>query len=717
MKKAVLFTDLDGTLLDEAYNYSKTRPALNLIQRCAAPFILCSGKTRAAIKVHRRVLGNSHPYISESGGGIFIPHGYFKTAIDAEESDGERVIRLGKPYALIREQFQRLRSQLNARVRGFGDMSVEEVASLMGLSYSEALLARQRDFAEPFVFDGPVETRFLHAIEASGLSWTQGRIFHMMGNHDKGRALKILMALYKRQFGEASSVAFGDGMNDLPMMIVADQRVLVRRQNLSVDARITLDELTVTNLPGPSGWNEAVLNLLGKQISEQGKEEGTRKSIADIFDAAIKAVDPYNAVMNSIQIGEDKLNVAGQAYDLSEYRRVVVVGAGKATARMAVAIESLLGDRISEGLVIVKEGHAEPLSRIELVEADHPVPSEAGVHATKRILNMVRESDDRTLVIALISGGASALLVAPVDEITLQDKQETTRLLLRSGADIFELNTVRKHLSMVKGGQLAKAAFPAELVTLVLSDVIGDRLDVIASGPTTEDSSTFAEAWGVICKFGLQKKVLRRVADYLKQGVSGVNAETVKSSDPCLARTRNLIIASNMQALRAAEQQAIKYGYSTRIVTDQLQGEASDVARYLAWLARDELAAMAPGESRCLLCGGETTVTVQGDGSGGRNQELALCFAREIEGVTGVMLLTAGTDGNDGPTDAAGALVDGSTVQDARRVGIQPDEYLERNDSYHFFQRLENQTGVHCHLKTGPTGTNVMDIQILLLNR
>jgi hydroxypyruvate reductase len=596
-------------------------------------------------------------------------------------------------------------------------MSIEEISAVTGLSREDALLAKQRDFSEPFVFDGPVQTRFLHAIEASGLTWTQGTVFHIMGNHDKGRALKILMALYKRQFGEVSSVAFGDAMNDLPMMIVADQPVLVRRQNLSVDARITLDGLTVTNLPGPSGWNEAVLNLLGKQISEQGKVEGARNAGVDIFGAAIKAVDPYNAVMNSMQTGEDHLTVADHEYKFDEYQRVVVVGAGKATARMALAIETLVRDRISEGLIIVKEGHVEPLVHIELVEADHPVPSQAGVLATKRILDMVRASDARTLVIALISGGASALLVAPVDEITLQDKQETTRLLLNSGADIFELNTVRKHLSMVKGGQLAKAAFPAELVTLVLSDVIGDPLDVIASGPTTEDSSTFADAWDVVSKFGLQKKIPRRVADYLQQGVSGLHAETVKGSNPCLAKARNLIIANNMRALRAAEQQAIRCGYATRIVTDQLQGEASDAARYLAWLARDELAAMAPGESRCLLCGGETTVTVHGAGSGGRNQELALYFALEIEGLDGLVLLSGGTDGNDGPTDAAGAIVDGNTCAEARRVGVVPHEYLDRNDSYHFFQRLEKQTGVHCHLKTGPTGTNVMDIQIVLLRK
>ncbi|MGC2165809.1 MAG: HAD-IIB family hydrolase [Gallionella sp.] len=717
MKKAVIFTDLDGTLLDDAYNYSKVRPALNLIQRSDTPFILYSSKTRAEINVYRLGLKNSHPYIAENGGGIFIPHGYFKTPIDAEISEGDRVILLGQPYGTIREQFVRLRKQLNVTVRGFGDMSVSEVASLTGLSGGDAALAKQRDFDEPFVFDGPVEKRFLRAIEACGLTWTQGRIFHVMGNHDKGRALKILMTLYKRQFGDVSSIALGDGMNDLPMLIAADRPVLVKRQNYSVDARLTVPNLMTTKLPGPAGWNEAVTNLLGLQISEKHRDAADRNELLDIFNAALVAVDPYNAVLSAAHVTQNQLHVAGNDYNLAKYDRIVVVGAGKATARMALALESLLGYKINAGVIVVKQGHTVPLVYIHQVEASHPVPNDAGIAATRRILSMARDADERTLVIALVSGGASALLVAPVEAITLQDKRETTQLLLNAGATIFELNAVRKHLSMVKGGRLAQAVYPGELVTLILSDVIGDPLDVIASGPTSPDTSTFADAWAVIKKFGLQDRIPRRVAHYLQQGVAGVSVETVKESNPCLANTRNVMVASNRQALSAAEQRALLSGYATRIVTDQLQGDARDAARYLAKVAREELALMAPGDFRCLLCGGETTVTVHGDGKGGRNQELALYFALEIEGLNGVSLLSAGTDGNDGPTDAAGAIVDGSTVAEARRFALSPFEYLSRNDSYHFFQRLDAESGLRCHLKTGPTGTNVMDIQIVLLNK
>ncbi len=449
-----------------------------------------------------------------------------------------------------------------------------------------------------------------------------------------------------------------------------------------------------------------------------------RQNLLDIFNAALAAADPYNAVLNAASVEHDQLKISGARYDLASFSRIIVVGAGKATARMALAVESLLGDRIAAGLIVVKDGHTAPLDIIEQVEASHPVPNEAGIMGARRILNMARAADEKTLVIGLISGGASALLISPVESVTLQDKQETTRLLLNAGADIFELNAVRKHLSTVKGGGLARAVFPAQLVTLIVSDVIGDPLDVIASGPTSPDNSTFAEAWAVIEKFGLQKQLPPRVADYLKNGIAGKAPETVKANDACLAKTRNVIVASIRQALAAAEQRSAQLGFSPKMISDTLQGEAGDAARFLAQTARSELASMQANERRCLLCGGETTVTVRGSGKGGRNQELALAFALEIEGwamaidgLPGVSMLSAGTDGSDGPTDAAGAMVDGDTVSKAKELGIDPLSYLANNDSYSFFQRFDGTSGTRSHFKTGPTGTNVMDIQIVLLNK
>jgi len=718
MKKTVIFTDLDGTLLDEAsYSHAKALSALSVIAASGTPLILCSSKTRAELEEYRARLDNAHPFVAENGGGIFIPRGYFSTPVEAEEANGYQLILLGTPYAEIRHHFVRLREQLHVKVRGFADMMVAEVAALTGLSEGEAALSKQRDFDEPFIFEGEPDENFLHAIETAGLRWTQGRIFHIMGNHDKGRAVSILVSLYKKQFGGVASIALGDSLNDLPMLLAVDRPVLVRHKDGSFDTRISIPDLLKTQLPGAAGWNEAMLQLLAHESDENASALPERKILMDIFNAALAAVDPYNAVLKAARVEHDRLLVAGAKYDLAVFERIIVVGAGKATARMALAVETLLGDKIAAGLIVVKDGHTEPLAIIEQVEAAHPIPNQAGIVGTQRILQMVRGADEKTLVICLLSGGASALLVAPVEGVTLQDKQEATRLLLNAGASINEMNAVRKHLSMVKGGKLAHSAFPAQLVTLIVSDVIGDPLDVIASGPTSPDNSTFAEARAVIAKYNLREILPPRVADYLQRGSTGQAPETVKEHDPCLTRTHNAIIASIRQVLTAAQEKAVQLGFVAQTISDTLQGEARDAAHFLAQAVRSELAAMQANERRCLLCGGETTVTVRGNGKGGRNQEFALAFALEIDGLCGVAMLSAGTDGSDGPTDAAGAMVGGRTASHARAHGIDPLRYLANNDSYAFFQQFDTASGAHSHLKTGPTGTNVMDIQIVLLNK
>src|SRR3989338_1634279 len=296
------------------------------------------------------------------------------------------------------------------------------------------------------------------------------------------------------------------------------------------------------------------------------------------------------------------------------------MGEGQATERMVVGVEDLLGARIAAGLVIVKQGHREPLRTIEQVEATHPVPNADGLQGAQRILQMAQDADEKTLLICLLSGGSSALLVAPAAGLTLQDKQEATALLLNAGASIGELNAVRKHLSAVKGGRLVQAAYPAQVLALILSDVIGDRLDTIASGPTAPDDSSFADAWAVIEKYGLREKIPARVGEYLQRGMGGLEAETVKSGDPCLTAARNVVVGSLGLALAAAAEEARRLGYETEILGADLQGEARDAAKFLARRVRATLAGMHPRERRCLLSGGETTVTVRGTGQGGRNQ-------------------------------------------------------------------------------------------------
>jgi glycerate-2-kinase len=434
-----------------------------------------------------------------------------------------------------------------------------------------------------------------------------------------------------------------------------------------------------------------------------------------IFEAGLKAVDPYSAVMRALRLEGDTLYVDSVRYELDVYDSITVVGAGKATARMALALEELLGERISVGLIVVKYGHGESLRYIEQVEAAHPVPDVAGVTATRRILAMVSAADTRSLVIALLSGGASALLVAPASGITLQDKQKCTRLLLEAGADISELNTVRKHFSAIKGGRFAQAVYPASLLTLIISDVIGDSLGVIASGPTAVDDSTYADALAVLAHYHLQEKIPTSVLRHLQAGRDNFVAETVKQDAPCWSKTHNVVIANLQLALQAALIKAQQLCYRSRIVSATLQGEARSVARDLAELAKAELQQMQVDERRCLLSGGETTVTVSGKGLGGRNQELALAFAIEVAGITGVSLMSAGTDGTDGPNDAAGASVDGATISRAHSLDAQ--QYLADNDSYHYFELADALSAGSSHLKTGATGTNVMDMQILLLQK
>ena len=290
-----------------------------------------------------------------------------------------------------------------------------------------------------------------------------------------------------------------------------------------------------------------------------------QEQLRELFNAGLTAVDPYRAVTRALRIENGILTAGGSVYDLNGFDRVLVVGAGKAAAAMAAAVESILGGRIDRGAVVVKYGHGGKLSTIEQVEAAHPVPDNAGVQGTQRILELVRHADEKTLVICLLSGGGSALLVAPLPGITLEDKQRTTELLLRAGATIDELNAVRKHLSAVKGGRLAQIACPATVVTLILSDVIGDRLDVIASGPTASDSSTFSDASQVIEKYGLKTAIPPQVASFLERGMAGQEPETVKSGDACFLRTRNVIVGSSAQALAAAREKAAALGWRPEV--------------------------------------------------------------------------------------------------------------------------------------------------------
>jgi glycerate 2-kinase len=427
-----------------------------------------------------------------------------------------------------------------------------------------------------------------------------------------------------------------------------------------------------------------------------------------IARSALAAADPVEAVRRHVTVRNEALVVGRTRYPLSRFERIFVIGAGKASAAMAVAVERLLGRRIHGGLINVKYGHTAKLKRIELNECAHPVPDEAGVRGSERIASIAAAATERDLVLCLISGGGSALMPAPTEGITLAQKQDTTKLLLACGATIHEINPVRKHLSTLKGGQLARLAYPATTVTLMLSDVIGDNLDVIGSGPTVPDLSTFETALSVLRKYSILDKVPAGVRSRLEAGARGEIEDTPKS----LERVQNLLVGSNPLAVDAAKEKARSLGYRTLILSTTIQGETRDVAGVHASIGREVRDSGHPLRApACVICGGETTVTLHGDGKGGRNQEFALAGALDIEGVKDTLLLSIGTDGTDGPTDAAGAWCDGTTVARARKAGLDPAAFLARNDSYVFFDKLGDL------IKTGPTNTNVMDVRLILVGK
>jgi glycerate 2-kinase len=435
-----------------------------------------------------------------------------------------------------------------------------------------------------------------------------------------------------------------------------------------------------------------------------------RQHAIEIFRAALAAADAGNAVRRHLSVQAGSIKAGGLRLPLKNVDRVFLIAAGKAAVQMAATVEEIIGTRLTHGIAVTKHGHAtSTLRRVEIIEARHPIPDQAGVRASTAIRALLRELNARDLVLVAISGGASALLSAPAKPITLHAKQKTTDLLLRAGATIHELNAVRKHISTLKGGRLASLAYPATVVSLILSDVIGDRLDVIGSGPTAPDTSTFADAMGVLKKFGLLTTVPPGVRERLEQGTRGEIEETPKPGDPLLKQVHNIVIGSNRLALEAAAQEAKTRGFHPLILSSAIDGETREVARTHAQILREVALSGHPVRSpACILSGGETTVAIQGKGKGGRNQEFALAAAFEIEGLPNLAVLSAGTDGTDGPTDAAGAIATGDTTRRARQRGLDPKKHLAENDSYPFFDALGSL------LKTGPTGTNVMDIHVLL---
>jgi len=452
----------------------------------------------------------------------------------------------------------------------------------------------------------------------------------------------------------------------------------------------------------------------------------TRQDAEAIFRAAVARVDPAPMIERAVAVeagpGGPVLVVrAGEAearYPLSDFDRIFATGMGKASARMAAGLERALGERLTGGLVAVKEGHVEKLSRVRLVEAGHPVPDNRSIAAAAAILGLGASLGTvltaRDLVVVLVSGGGSAILCSPAEGMSLEDKAGTTRLLLASGATINEVNCVRKHLSAVKGGRLAAALAPATVLALVLSDVVGDDLDAIASGPTVPDPTSFADALAIVRRYGIEDRLPAAAAGRLRAGAAGLVPDTPKPGDPLFSRTRTILVGSNRLALDAAAAEARARGYRSLVLSSRIIGEAREIGLVFLGIGKDIACSGFPLERpACIVSGGETTVTIRGKGRGGRNQEMALSFlaalGRSPKDGESLVFLSGGTDGNDGPTDAAGAFADLALWRAARAAGLDPEAALAENDSWTFFAAAGGL------VRTGPTNTNVCDVQVLLV--
>jgi hydroxypyruvate reductase len=442
------------------------------------------------------------------------------------------------------------------------------------------------------------------------------------------------------------------------------------------------------------------------------------EDLKNIYRDAVREVDPAALIQSRVKKDGRTLWIRSPdtniSEDLSRYKQVIVLGVGKASARMASAIENILGDELSEGFVITKYGHGLKLRKIKGMEAGHPVPDENSLEGARILAQMAAAADENTLIINLISGGGSSLFCLPAEGISLEDKRQTTKALLASGADIDEMNCIRKHISQVKGGGLARIASPARLINLILSDVIGDRIDTIASGITAPDTTTFQDALSIVRKYALEDKLPQAVRDHLSQGAQGKIPETPKASDPAFRDTVNIILGNNTLACNAAYATAKRLGYDTRILSATLAGEASEAGSYFAQLAKEIDSGKAGiAKPAAMIAGGETTVTIRGKGKGGRNQEMALAFAIELHKIlpcsSNIFFLSAGTDGSDGPTDAAGAFVTPAIMEKMKAISAQAAASLAENDAYNFFSNTGDL------FKTGPTYTNVCDMQILLV--
>ncbi len=436
-----------------------------------------------------------------------------------------------------------------------------------------------------------------------------------------------------------------------------------------------------------------------------------RRLVVETLESTLASVDPHRLVSQHVERRGDKLLANHEITRLRDYDRVFLVGAGKASGAMAETLEGILGNRLKGGLIVVPTGQRSPgLSRVKPIASSHPIPDESSVRAAKELVSLVEKLDDRDLLICVMSGGGSALVSLPAEPLTIADKGRVVQLVMNAGATIVELNTVRKHLSAIKGGWLARRSAAGKILGLHISDVVGDRLDSIASGPISPDPTTFSDAIEILRKYSLWESIPSVAAEILREGAKGDIPETPKASDPCFRKVSHHVVGNNRIACSSAQRYLRSKGVKTKMLSSSMTGEARHLGVFIGSLAREIVKSDEPFTKPCaFIVGGETTVSVTGSGLGGRNQECAMACAREIQGLGGVAMASIGTDGIDGPTDAAGAIVDGITLSRSEALKLDFDDLLAQNNSYRFFLPLKDL------VMTGRTNTNVNDVAVAVL--
>ncbi|WP_455280632.1 glycerate kinase type-2 family protein [[Eubacterium] cellulosolvens] len=451
------------------------------------------------------------------------------------------------------------------------------------------------------------------------------------------------------------------------------------------------------------------------KILENSTTQADRKvrdAILLAYESALLSSNPYQLIIDNVSVSESILTIGSKQFDLNKFENIIVIGGGKASGSMTQALENLLEGRITNGIVNILVGTSDnyPTKKVHLNEAGHPIPTENGMLGAKKMLDLAENAGKEDLIICLISGGGSAMMASPKEGITLKDKQTVTQQLLHSGATINELNAVRKHLSDFKGGWLAKRAQPATLVSLILSDVVGDPLDTISSGPTAPDQTTYQDVVDIFDKYKLSKEIPISIKKILEMGLNGKISETPKSNDSVFDNVHNIVLGNNRLACLAAKEKLSELGFNTLFLTSYMEGEAKDIGIFLGAIANEIFSSGNPiPRPAAVIVGGETTVTVRGKGLGGRNQEIVLSAASKINGMEGVGVASIGTDGIDGPTDAAGAIADGKSLLRAKQFGLNNKKMLNNNDSYNFFSKIGDL------IITGPTGSNVNDIALVCM--